>query len=553
LYSLGSVIIPGNAESIVSLASGFSSVNTTTKVEFRINWTNGTATQFMPCVSILATSDGSQDVVSCVLPRGLLAQATNASFSLQVTRAGLTLVSNVGTVGPALFIESRPQGAKVAKSAGYYLLPSPVTQEYFVKNYGYSLLSAITANVYVTSAKRNIHANETTSVNCTVTRFFGDFLVCSVSKGTDSENPILASGLAWANIDVRGYSLSFQISLGTVTDGPSVTPTVSSKVAMAQGTEITIQGTSFAVGTFARTDNAVTLAYRYTYSNNGVPSSGDTTLPCSVIEASESFLICNATSQLFSTTGTTLSAVVTSWGSDSASNVIGTLVPLAQINIWRERVNITDPKININGTNFSDNLASNRVRVSRDVNPRIYTSCDVIAAESRSDTLVCNLPNTDLVTKEGDRLVFSVYANGAWSPETSGIVGLSNSDSQTRDNIGVAVGISAAILVVILIVVLVIILLVRRRNLQDIKGQLHKVPEAFASMFNIKTSDLEIVSKLGEGSFGAVFLAKYKSPKGEKKVAVKKLTSSMLASSVDGFFREAVRPLGHRDVSWPSF
>eukprot|EP01122_Echinamoeba_exundans_P010232 TRINITY_DN3780_c0_g1_i1.p1 TRINITY_DN3780_c0_g1~~TRINITY_DN3780_c0_g1_i1.p1 ORF type:complete len:1395 (-),score=225.66 TRINITY_DN3780_c0_g1_i1:78-4193(-) len=377
LYRLNSVIIPGNAKSIVALGNGFSGVNTSTTVQYRLALANGTTSAFTDCMDVSIGTSAYQDAISCTLPTGMLAQSINATFSMQVTRAGMTMETFVGTVGPELYIGSRPSSAKVARSAGYYLLPSPVTQDYFLKNFGDSLLSAITANVYVTSAKRSVNANETTSVNCTATRFQGDFLVCTVDRGTSGsvENPTLAYGMAWANIDVRGYSLSFQIFLGAVTDDPSVTPSVGNKVAMASGTEVTIQGTSFASGNFSTTDNTIQMTYRYTYNNNGVTSSGDTTIGCNILEASDSFIVCNASGQIYSTTGTTLSAVVTSWGSASTSTVIGTLVPPPTINIWRERVNITDPKININGTGFADTPTDNRVRIPKDSVPRDHTTC----------------------------------------------------------------------------------------------------------------------------------------------------------------------------------
>lgn len=66
-------------------------------------------------------------------------------------------------------------------------------------------------------------------------------------------------------------------------------------------------------------------------------------------------------------------------------------------------------------------------------------------------------------------------------------------------------------------------------------------------MFNIKSSELEIIEKLGEGSFGAVFLCNWKG----RQVALKKLTSSMLSSHINDFFREAALMTGikpHKNV-----
>jgi serine/threonine protein kinase len=58
---------------------------------------------------------------------------------------------------------------------------------------------------------------------------------------------------------------------------------------------------------------------------------------------------------------------------------------------------------------------------------------------------------------------------------------------------------------------------------------------------------LEIISKLGEGSFGAVYLGKFR----KRHVAIKKLAGSMLSSQVNDFFREASLMLSippHRNV-----
>ena len=79
------------------------------------------------------------------------------------------------------------------------------------------------------------------------------------------------------------------------------------------------------------------------------------------------------------------------------------------------------------------------------------------------------------------------------------------------------------------------------RLLKNINGTAIEVPKEMASMFNIKSDSLSIIRRLGEGSYGAVFLAK--NAEG-KLVAVKKLTGSMLASAASDFFREAALMVG---------
>lgn len=69
-------------------------------------------------------------------------------------------------------------------------------------------------------------------------------------------------------------------------------------------------------------------------------------------------------------------------------------------------------------------------------------------------------------------------------------------------------------------------------------------------MFNIKNTDLEVIKKLGEGSFGAVFLCNWK-PK-NRRVALKKLLGNMMSSHIDGFFREATLMTGTHCQTLPS-
>jgi serine/threonine protein kinase len=66
-------------------------------------------------------------------------------------------------------------------------------------------------------------------------------------------------------------------------------------------------------------------------------------------------------------------------------------------------------------------------------------------------------------------------------------------------------------------------------------------------MFSIPASEIQLLEKLGEGSFGAVYSGKWKG----KVVAVKKLGSNLLSSQVADFFREFNLMAGlkaHRNV-----
>jgi hypothetical protein len=104
---------------------------------------------------------------------------------------------------------------------------------------------------------------------------------------------------------------------------------------------------------------------------------------------------------------------------------------------------------------------------------------------------------------------------------------------------GIAVG---AIVVVLAIVIGATIFGRRYRRMQAEKKRAEntaaEIPKQFEEMmgnWSIKSSDIQIGKKLGEGSFGAVFKGSYKG----KPVAIKKLAANMLGTQVSAFFQEA--------------
>lgn len=102
---------------------------------------------------------------------------------------------------------------------------------------------------------------------------------------------------------------------------------------------------------------------------------------------------------------------------------------------------------------------------------------------------------------------------------------------------GFPAGASAAIAVAVLVVIAAAIAfaIFRRRHLQMEKRNQISIPKDMEYMLNIRASDLEFISKLGEGSFGAVWLGRHKG----RHVAIKKLTANVLGNQVADFFREA--------------
>lgn len=114
---------------------------------------------------------------------------------------------------------------------------------------------------------------------------------------------------------------------------------------------------------------------------------------------------------------------------------------------------------------------------------------------------------------------------------------------QSSVSVGVGVGVAVAIVVAIAIAVIVIVFVVRRRfkainqmqtvEMQELKGKLSE--DEIKAVLNIKASDISLVSQLGSGAFGTVWLAHYQG----KIVAVKKLSGSALSGQLVEFFREA--------------
>jgi uncharacterized membrane protein YciS (DUF1049 family) len=104
-----------------------------------------------------------------------------------------------------------------------------------------------------------------------------------------------------------------------------------------------------------------------------------------------------------------------------------------------------------------------------------------------------------------------------------------------------AIAVAAVVFVAILIVGIVIF----GRRYRRMQAEKHRaeqtaaeIPKQFEEMmgnWSIKSSDIEIGKKLGEGSFGAVFKGAYKG----KPVAIKKLAANMLGAQVSAFFQEA--------------
>jgi hypothetical protein len=148
----------------------------------------------------------------------------------------------------------------------------------------------------------------------------------------------------------------------------------------------------------------------------------------------------------------------------------------------------------------------------------------------------------------GQQIVFNA--------EPTGDVLQSGSDSASSSaTIGLGVGVTVAVIVVVAAAVLVVLFIVRKRfrainqmqtvEMQELKGKL--TDDEIKAVLSIKASDISLISQLGSGAFGTVWLANYQG----RVVAVKKLTGSALSGQLVEFFREASLMLSiprHRNI-----
>jgi hypothetical protein len=193
-------------------------------------------------------------------------------------------------------------------------------------------------------------------------------------------------------------------------------------------------------------------------------------------------------------------------------------------------------KFTLKGEGFNPITPSETNSVLIRVDSGIFFPCAVLDAGSDATTINCELANSSIITKSDATIYATVRSYFGKSEERAiGVISLTGISGTTIA--GAAIGGSIGALIIIVLIILIILRTKIRRRLRDAKGTHVDVPQEMAHMFNIKSQDLEIIQKLGEGSFGAVFSAKWKGDI----VALKKLTGAMISSHVNDFFREAVR------------
>jgi hypothetical protein len=254
---------------------------------------------------------------------------------------------------------------------------------------------------------------------------------------------------------------------------------------------------------------------------------------------------------------------------NSEAAILFTVVPKPTVAVSSQVVSVGAMVLNITGSGFDPNPYGhiyNVNQVSIRINQGVYVSCAVLEGATNT-SLSCAVPSNDTISLPGAIITAIVRSySGSSDPVAIGTVAtlpqpiagseptsLSNTSTDPPSNVTlIAVLSSVAAVIAIFAAILVVVVLRRRNQLRDIKGSAQKVPAEMAAMFNIKSADLELVKKLGEGSFGAVWLCRWQQKDGKRRlVALKKLMSSMMNSHVNDFFREATLMTGiapHKNV-----
>jgi serine/threonine protein kinase len=231
-------------------------------------------------------------------------------------------------------------------------------------------------------------------------------------------------------------------------------------------------------------------------------------------------------------------ATVSAYGAQATGTqpVIAQVVPTATITGDLSSITLGSPTVTINGQHFdATSTLSTRVWLSLNNEPEF--GCTVQSITETSISCQVDVPlNTSGTLTARVRAYFgnSTVANVGRIVDTSGNSGVGVGAGA---NPGLTIGVSVAVVAFVLIVAAVVIIIVRRRlqALKNIEGDKVDIPTEMAHLFSIVSSDLQIISKLGEGAYGAVYLGKYARLRSH--VAIKKLTGGGVHAAE--FFREA--------------
>jgi hypothetical protein len=313
--------------------------------------------------------------------------------------------------------------------------------------------------------------------------------IISCSPISDLSPGNLTAVVARSGVPGPPVMIGFIVNKSTITD-------TSSTVSLATNAEkLKIEG-----GDFASTSDDLSVTI--------FPQSSSEGISCNITRLSANSIDCllsSSSATAWRGLTSVLQANVTSYGGLTSFVGIAKLVAPPSIASSNERININETSLRITGSGFSSsnwNVANTLVYVGYGSN--LTHACGVTAAASSATLIVCQVAAG--VLSQNASLFAKVFAHEGWSEAAPiGIVGADEPSSTTRAGLadGAIAGIVVAVLVVAASIILFLLFRARRRAARGkLDEEISKMADDMRGMFNVKMSDVEILDKLGEGSFG---------------------------------------------------
>jgi alpha-tubulin suppressor-like RCC1 family protein len=450
-------------------------------------------------------------------------------ISVSIYQAGYNSTTEVGLLGSAL------ESGRLSSSRSTF---ASNTRSIRIVGAGFGSATSFEVAVSLISGYADGKKRAQSTFGCTVT-FRNDTVVDCRPEEALLPGPLVAE----ISTDV-GVSLS--LPLGQVVAAPSVDTAASFTKLATTANHLRIIGNGFASGN--ETDQNVVVFTNFPQKT------------CNIVAVSNTSLTCELVGLMFPS-GLVVQASVSVYGGLAGQFPAAIVVNPPRVTVSSERISMGTTQVVIRGEGFASEQPSTTNSVSLQVDNGPSFPCFAIDAESNSTVITCTLSNSTVsALNVSGALTATVRAYGGSSEAT--VVGIVTEPVAPAPPIsavniiaggvdpGVVAGAVVAVVVVFVAVAVIIFVVLRRRMrlLKNIQGTTVDVPQEMASLFNIKSESLQIVRRLGEGSYGAVFLAKNKDG---LMVAVKKLAGTMMSGTASDFFREAALMTGippHKNV-----
>jgi hypothetical protein len=484
--------IPEQASYVRIFGRNFGSVIAELEVNVFIN---GSAVACNVTALTAASGPDNEQSVTCIPNAPLIFGSLKASISrFKSTQTDSPLV---GT------ISSRPAIAATAANGKYALNAANIT----ITGAGFfSSLEDISVFIRVTSSSRRRAAD----IPCVPTAVSLTDITCTLSSP-------LTSGSLSAQVSMYGDIGAPFSPIGVAVPAPAAA-SISSNYRVAQNAQFF----KFLAYNVILSESTIDVTPSGSCSNRTVTVSANVTqITC--------YLPTTSVLQLG-----VLNVAISAFGGSSGATQIATVIESPSIVSDPSKKYFVEDKSGISfaGQNFDDPSGASVVLT---VNNLYEKFCLVRASESTATTIVCDLDASDSLNNTGS-LTAVVTAFGGKSVSTPiGVVERRDSSSvglSTPEKTGIGVAV-AAFAIIIIIIAIVAVVRSRRQGMRGEKAP--EIPDDMRGLFSIKASDITLLNKLGEGSYGAVYLGKYKG----KFVAVKKLANAALATATNEFFREA--------------